>query len=132
MSTYYQCICGYSTKNEEYKNFHQQHTQCVLVEKESDFEGKSGIIYKATSKCGKNLAFFGKFFESEKKLRDQMPNHELDVKMVVNCDIEYIKLLAKARQLGLISGTQTQTPIIRQVRHASADQLFKMSAFESQ
>ena len=124
MTHYYYCICGYSTKNEENKNYHQRAQTCRVYTRKSYFEGRSGILYKATSKYGKHKSFFGKWFDSEEELRKSNPNYDIEVKVVENCDIAYIKLITKAGQNGLIS-SDNNIPIIR---NDSADQLFSMTS----
>ncbi|AGE54740.1 hypothetical protein PBCVKS1B_639R [Paramecium bursaria Chlorella virus KS1B] len=122
-TSYYHCICGYSTKNEEHKNFHQQSPTCRVYEKKSCFEGRVGIIYKATSKYGKHKSFFGKWFESEEELRKLNSNYDIEAKVVDNCDIAYVKLITKAEQTGLLSSDNN----IPMIRNGSADQLFSMA-----
>ena len=122
MTTYYHCICGFITKNEENKNYHQQSKLCRVYEKKSCFEGNAGIIYKATSKYGKHNSFFGKWFESEEQLHELNPNYNIEVKLVDNCDISYINLITKAEQNGLIA-PGNNIPLFRK---DSANQLFDM------
>ncbi|AGE51674.1 hypothetical protein PBCVCviKI_693R [Paramecium bursaria Chlorella virus CviKI] len=123
MTTYYHCICGFITKNEENKNYHQLNPLCRVHEKKSYFEGNAGIIYKATSKYGKHKSFFGKWFDSEEELRELNSNYNIEVKLVDNCDIAYIKLITKAEKNGLLS-MDKNIPLIRK---DSADQLFDMA-----
>ena len=121
MSTYYQCICGYCTKNAEYKNYHQSSPSCCIFEKKSSFEDKAGIIYKATKSFGTEKSYFGKWYGSEDELIAANPNYDISLKVVANCDIAYMRLMTKAKQAGLVAPDSD----IPMVRNGSADNLFR-------
>jgi len=96
----------------------------MIYEKKSCFEGRAGIIFKATSKCGNNIAFFGKWFESEEELRKLNSNYDIEVKVVGDCDIAYVRLVTKAKHRGLLT-SDNHIPIFR---NGSADHLFDMAS----
>ena len=118
VSTFYKCPCGYLTKNKEYAGFHT-HTRdgCRASEYSSIYEGMSGLIFFSKSR---KTSLFGKWYESEDKLFETYPEHEVKFLYVLNCDKEFIKLQFCAQSLGLVS---VDSPSLI-VRNDSAENLF--------
>ncbi|AGE56252.1 hypothetical protein PBCVNEJV1_302L [Paramecium bursaria Chlorella virus NE-JV-1] len=117
MTSFYYCACGYSTKNEEYANFHK-FNDCKAFKFDSAFEGLGGLIFLSKND---RSSIFGKWFGTTEALEQAFADHDLKYRYFDNCDRAFSKLQTKARNQGLVSN---DSPSLI-VRNDSADQLFE-------
>jgi hypothetical protein len=117
MTSFYKCSCGYTTKNDEYANFHCNNDGCKAVKYDSAFDGNGGLI--AMVRKNKTTKFV-KWYDTEETLLDAYPDAKF--RYSYDCDREFIKMITNAVHAGIISTYDVNCPI---VRNDSAERLFK-------
>jgi hypothetical protein len=116
MTSFYKCSCGYTTKNEEYANFHRNNDGCKAVKYESAFDGNGGLIAMIKKH---NMTKFIKWYDTKKNLMSVHPDAKF--RYSCDCDREFVKMITKSVHEGIIATYDTSFPM---VRNDSAERLF--------